>query len=92
MSPDSVPQADLERILSSARRLGVELDEADALQWLESYLQEWKGSILVVSHEPLGTALIYWAGGHLVLSGAIDHRATSGICGQNWNWQAFHRQ
>ena len=34
MSPEPVPQADLERIVASARRLGVELDEADALQWL----------------------------------------------------------
>ena len=28
------PNADLERILESAHRLGVEIDEADALQWL----------------------------------------------------------
>jgi hypothetical protein len=28
------PEADLERILESARRLGVEIKEADALQWL----------------------------------------------------------
>ena len=30
------PEADLTRILESARRLGVEVDEADALQWLTS--------------------------------------------------------
>ena len=34
MTPDSPPHAELERIIASARRLGVELDEADALQWL----------------------------------------------------------
>jgi len=34
MSPDPTPSADLQRIVTSARRLGVELDEADALQWL----------------------------------------------------------
>ncbi|MBI4731244.1 MAG: hypothetical protein HY781_03815 [Chloroflexi bacterium] len=32
--PSPTPSADLERIVESARRLGVELDEADALQWL----------------------------------------------------------
>ncbi len=30
----STPAADLQRIIESARRLGVELDEAEALQWL----------------------------------------------------------
>ncbi|MBM3694365.1 MAG: hypothetical protein FJW79_00245 [Actinobacteria bacterium] len=34
MSPDPTPRADLDRIVASAHRLGVELDEADALQWL----------------------------------------------------------
>jgi hypothetical protein len=34
MSPEPTPAGDLERIVASARRLGVELDEADALQWL----------------------------------------------------------
>jgi len=34
MSPDATPSANLQRIVTSARRLGVELDEADALQWL----------------------------------------------------------
>ncbi len=32
--PDTGPQADLRRILDSAERLGVELDESEALQWL----------------------------------------------------------
>ena len=30
----NTPQADLQRILESARRLGVEMDQADALQWM----------------------------------------------------------
>ena len=47
MSPDSVPQADLERILSSARRLGVELDEADALQWLAAVAAGGGGDVVV---------------------------------------------
>jgi len=34
MTQHPTPGADLDRILASARRLGVELDEADALQWL----------------------------------------------------------
>jgi len=34
MSPETTPAGDLERIVASARRLGVELDEGDALQWL----------------------------------------------------------
>jgi len=34
VSPDPTPRADLDRIVASAHRLGVELDEADALQWL----------------------------------------------------------
>jgi len=28
------PQADMTRIIESARRLGIELDEAEAVQWL----------------------------------------------------------
>lgn len=32
--PSSTPSADLQRIIESAHRLGVELDEAEALQWL----------------------------------------------------------
>jgi len=34
MSDSSTPETELDRIVASARRLGVELDEADALQWL----------------------------------------------------------
>jgi hypothetical protein len=33
-SQNSAPSADLKRIIESARRLGVEVDEAEALQWL----------------------------------------------------------
>ncbi len=33
-TPAPSPSADLNRILESARRLGIELDEAEALQWL----------------------------------------------------------
>lgn len=31
---DSIPSSELERIIESARRLGVEIDEEEALQWL----------------------------------------------------------
>jgi hypothetical protein len=34
MNRESASAAELERIVGSARRLGIELDEADALQWL----------------------------------------------------------
>ena len=30
------PEADLKRIIASAKRLGIELDEAEALQWLSA--------------------------------------------------------
>ncbi len=33
-TPPPTPQEDLDRIVASARRLGVEMDEAEALQWL----------------------------------------------------------
>ncbi len=35
-TPAPSPSADLRRILESAHRLGIELDEADALQWLSA--------------------------------------------------------
>lgn len=38
-------QAELERILESARRLGVEVNEADALQWLTNMAAVQEGSI-----------------------------------------------
>jgi len=36
MNPTPQPTADLERIIQSAQRLGVELDENEALQWLSA--------------------------------------------------------
>lgn len=36
MSKSSTPSKDLKRILDSAKRLGIELDEEEALQWLSS--------------------------------------------------------
>ena len=47
MSPDPLPQADLDRIVASARRLGVELDEADALQWLAAVAAAGGGEVVV---------------------------------------------
>jgi len=42
------PKSDLERIVASARRLGVELDEADALQWLTAVAAATGGDDVVV--------------------------------------------
>ena len=42
------PSADLTRILESAKRLGVELDEADALQWLSAMASSQTGGDVVV--------------------------------------------
>jgi len=39
--PDQAPQADIQRIIESARRLGVEMDEADAIQWLTA-IANWQ--------------------------------------------------
>ena len=47
MTPEPVPQADLDRIVASARRLGVELDEADALQWLAAVAAAGGGEVVV---------------------------------------------
>jgi hypothetical protein len=47
MTSQPVPQADLERIVASARRLGVELDEADALQWLAAVAASGGGEVVV---------------------------------------------
>src|SRR4030042_1181795 len=43
------PSAELTRILESARRLGVELDEADALQWLSAIAAAQTGGEIVVA-------------------------------------------
>lgn len=34
MNPDPSPRKELNRIIESARRLGVEIDEEEAIQWL----------------------------------------------------------
>ena len=47
MTPEAAPQADLDRIVASARRLGVELDEADALQWLAAVAAAGGGEVVV---------------------------------------------
>lgn len=47
-SPVPSPSADLRRILESAHRLGIELDEADALQWLSAMAAaQGKGDLVV---------------------------------------------
>lgn len=52
MSSDSptTPQQDLQRILESARRLGVELDEEEALQWLTAVSASRGGDELVLDY------------------------------------------
>jgi hypothetical protein len=45
---DQTPAADLARIVESARRLGVELDEAETLQWLAAMAAEESGEEIVV--------------------------------------------
>jgi hypothetical protein len=42
------PQADLERILESAQRLGVEINETDALQWLTNMAAAKEGSAITI--------------------------------------------
>jgi hypothetical protein len=42
------PEAELARILESARRLGVEVNEADALQWLTNMAAEKEGNSITV--------------------------------------------
>lgn len=42
------PQADLTRIMESARRLGIEMDEADALQWLTAMAATQSGGDIVM--------------------------------------------
>ncbi|HBX68668.1 MAG TPA: hypothetical protein DEH25_04615 [Chloroflexi bacterium] len=44
---DSIPSADLQRIIESAQRLGVGLDETAALQWLTAITQEQPGEEIV---------------------------------------------
>ncbi len=47
MTPEPAPQADLDRIVASARRLGVELDEAGALQWLAAVAAAGSGDVVM---------------------------------------------
>lgn len=59
-APKSAPPEDLARIIESAQRLGVELDEADALQWLTAIAAAQQESDVVVD----------------VRSGVFGHRVT----------------
>jgi len=44
----SAPSEDLNRIIESAKRLGIELDEMDAIQWLTAMTAEQnKGDVVV---------------------------------------------
>lgn len=45
------PSSDLAQIIESARRLGVELDEAEALQWLAAIAAEQRGEDIVFDEE-----------------------------------------
>ena len=52
MSDPTNAQTDLQRILESAKRLGVEMDEADALQWMTAMAAgSTGGDIVVDTHE-----------------------------------------
>ena len=42
------PEAELARILESARRLGVEVNEADALQWLTNMATAKDGNSITI--------------------------------------------
>lgn len=48
MTPEHASPAELERIVESARRLGIELDEADALQWLGAIVAARESSQVVM--------------------------------------------
>lgn len=48
MNPESTPGPELERIVESARRLGIELDETDALRWLGAIAAAREGSQVVM--------------------------------------------
>ncbi len=43
MEPEPTPEEELARVLESAKRLGVEIDEAEARQWLEAMAAEETG-------------------------------------------------
>jgi hypothetical protein len=44
------PKEELDRILESARRLGVEMDEAEAIQWLTAMSSQSDSSIVISKH------------------------------------------
>ena len=48
MAESSMPSAELARILESARRLGIELDETEALQWLTAMAAGASGGDIVM--------------------------------------------
>ena len=47
-NPSPAPKEDLDRILQSAKRLGVEMNEADALQWLAAMSADQSESGIVM--------------------------------------------
>jgi hypothetical protein len=47
MTPTSQPAEDLARIVDAARRMGVELDEAEALRWLSAMAADSGGEIVL---------------------------------------------
>jgi hypothetical protein len=47
-TPTPAPKDELHRILESARRLGVEMDEAEALQWLAAMADSQSGASIVM--------------------------------------------
>ncbi|MGQ9501555.1 MAG: hypothetical protein ACUVSF_12805 [Anaerolineae bacterium] len=59
--PNTTPQADLRRILEAAQRLGVEMDEEEALQWLTA---------IAASRAALGQVVVDAS------SGVFGHRAS----------------
>jgi hypothetical protein len=46
-NPPPTPEANLKQIIDSAKRLGIELDEADALQWLTAVASQGEADITV---------------------------------------------
>ena len=45
--PQPTPSADLQQIIDSAKRLGIELDQAEALQWLTAMAVKQTGDDIV---------------------------------------------
>ena len=59
MDKKAAAAADLSAIMASAKRLGVELDEEEALQWLTAMAAQKPSSDIVVDEEDRG----FWAQG-----------------------------